>query len=65
MAVVIAWLIGIAVGFVGCFFVMRNNPKWFNIDDMLKVKKAEVLKELEAKKDMTIEEAKKIIDKVF
>jgi uncharacterized membrane protein len=60
-----AWLLGIVVGFVSCFFVMRNNPKYFNIDDMLKVKKAEVLKELEAKKDMTIEEIKKIVDKVF
>lgn len=59
------YLIALVVGFVGGFFVMRKNPKYFNIDDMLKAKKVEILAELNAKKTMTIDEVKKLIDKVI
>jgi len=38
----IAWywlLVAAGAGYVGCFFVMRNNPKYFHIDDMLKLER--------------------------
>lgn len=28
-----------AIGAISMFFVMRNNPKYFNIDDMLKAER--------------------------
>jgi uncharacterized membrane-anchored protein YhcB (DUF1043 family) len=65
MYYLIVLVVGIVVGFVGGFFIMRKNPKYFNIDDMLKAKKVEILAELNAKKNMTIEEVKKLIEKVI
>jgi len=46
--VIIAVVSGIS-GFVAGYFVMRNNPKYFNIDDMLKNLKKEKLAEVKAK----------------
>lgn len=36
----------LATGFVGCFFVMRNNKKWFDADDIIKGKRDELLGDL-------------------
>ncbi len=35
LAVIMA-IVGLIVGWVSCYFVMRNNLKYFNIDDMAK-----------------------------
>jgi uncharacterized membrane-anchored protein YhcB (DUF1043 family) len=55
---VITGIAGLIIGAVVMFFVMRNNPKYFNIDDILKAKRDELsaigkdkLAELKAKID--------------
>jgi hypothetical protein len=65
MWTLIGYAVCYIVGSVVVYFVMKNNPKYFNIADMLKAKKAELLAKLNAKKDMTIDEVKKLIDKVI
>lgn len=35
------------VGFIVGYFVMRNNPKYFDLDDMAKAKRDELLKKVE------------------
>ena len=41
------YLIAVIVAFVGgcvtAYFVMRNNPKYFNIDEMLKAKRDDLI----------------------
>ncbi len=43
-------VIGFVIGYIACFFMMRNNPKYFHLDKMLKnlrdEKKAEFLQAL-------------------
>ena len=49
---------------IGMFFVMRKFPQYFHIDDMLKAKKAEILATINAKKDITVKEIKKLIENI-
>lgn len=64
MNIAIILIVGIVAGFVGGFFVMRKNPKYFNIDDMIKQKMSGVLAEIEARKDITVDEIKKILGQI-
>jgi sugar phosphate permease len=43
MSYVITGVICLVIGFVGSFFVMRNNPKYFGIDKMLKAERDKLL----------------------
>lgn len=56
---------GVIVGLVSMFFVMRNNPKYFEIDEMLKAKRNEIWLVLKQKGLEVSEEVKKAIDGVF
>jgi hypothetical protein len=47
--ILIALLIGFVSGVIVEFFVMKNNPKYFNIDDILKGKRDDVLEKLKGK----------------
>jgi uncharacterized membrane-anchored protein YhcB (DUF1043 family) len=50
-------VVGFIAGWVVSFFVMRNNPKYFNLDKMAK----EELYQLKAKLEAKIEELKEKI----
>jgi uncharacterized membrane-anchored protein YhcB (DUF1043 family) len=50
-------VVGFIAGWVVSFFVMRNNPKYFNLDKMAK----EELYRLKAKLEAKIEELKEKI----
>ena len=47
--VLIALVIGFLGGIVVEFFVMKNNPKYFNLDDILKGKRDDVLEKIKGK----------------
>lgn len=47
--IVIGIIIGGIVGWVACYFVMRNNPKYFNIDRMAKERLRDLKAKIEAK----------------
>ena len=46
---VIMGIAGLIVGWVSCYFVMRNNKKYFNIDDMAKVELKALAKKIRTK----------------
>lgn len=43
ISTIIVGVIAVAVGAAGMFFFLRNNPKYFNIDDMLKAERDNLL----------------------
>ena len=57
----IGLVVGVIGGAVGMFFVMRNNPKYFNIDDMLKAERNKLL----ALGREKLEALRKLIDEIL
>jgi len=36
-------IVCLAIGFITCFFIMRNNRKYFNVEDMLRIERDRLL----------------------
>ena len=51
VGILIAAVVGFLIGVVVEFFVMRNNPKYFKIDDILKGKRDDVFQKLRGLKE--------------
>jgi len=49
LASLISLIVGFIIGWVASYFVMRNNPKYFNIDKMAKDELYQLMKKLESK----------------
>jgi len=43
MGYVVTIIVCLAIGFIASFFIMRNNRKYFNVEDMLRIERDRLL----------------------
>jgi hypothetical protein len=61
LAIIISLAVGVSGGALGAFFVLRNNPKLFNLDKLLKNLRDKYAAQGQTKLDELKNKAKEIL----